>query len=70
MGRDKATMVVDGVPMAARVAAALAAGGCEQVVQGQLVRTAQGTPEAGEGVLLLQESLGDGWKGAAHKVDG
>jgi molybdopterin-guanine dinucleotide biosynthesis protein A len=32
MGRDKATMLVDGVPMAARVAAALAAGGCEQVV--------------------------------------
>jgi len=32
MGRDKSTMLVDGVPMAARVAAALAAGGCVHVV--------------------------------------
>jgi molybdopterin-guanine dinucleotide biosynthesis protein A len=32
MGRDKATMLVDGVPMAVRVANALAAGGCQQVV--------------------------------------
>ena len=32
MGRTKALVPVDGVPMAARVAAALEAGGCEEVV--------------------------------------
>lgn len=32
MGRDKATLDVDGVPMAARVAAALRAAGCTSVV--------------------------------------
>jgi molybdopterin-guanine dinucleotide biosynthesis protein A len=32
MGRDKAVMIVDGLPMASRVAAALASGGCEPVV--------------------------------------
>lgn len=31
MGTDKALLEIDGVPMAARVAAALAAGGCEPV---------------------------------------
>ena len=31
MGRDKALLVVGGTPMAVRIAAALAAGGCEQV---------------------------------------
>ena len=40
--------------------------GGEQVVQGDLVRTAQGPPEAGEGGLFLEKFLGDGGKGAAH----
>ena len=40
--------------------------GGEQVVQGDLVRTAQGPPEAGEGGLFLEKFLGDGWKSAAH----
>ena len=32
MGRTKALVEIDGVPMAARVAAALAGAGCESVV--------------------------------------
>lgn len=32
MGRDKALLLVDGVAMAARVAAALRAGGCDEVI--------------------------------------
>src|ERR1700690_1773717 len=40
--------------------------GGEQVVQGDLVRTTQGPPEAGEGGLFLKKFLGDGWKSAAH----
>jgi hypothetical protein len=40
--------------------------GGEQVIQGDLVRTAQGPPETGEGSLFLEKFLGDGRKGAAH----
>jgi hypothetical protein len=34
-------------------------GGCEQVVEDQLVAPAQGAPEAGEGFLFAKEDLGD-----------
>ena len=45
------------------------AGRGEQAIQRDLVTPAQGAPEAGEGLLLLQEVLGDGWKGAAHGMN-
>jgi hypothetical protein len=42
------------------------AGTGEQVVQGQLIGTAQGAPEAGEGGFFLQENLCGGRKGTTH----
>ncbi len=55
MGRDKATLPIDGEPMAARVANALAGGGCEPVVAvgGAAIAGLDTVPDAhpGEGPL-------------------
>ena len=42
------------------------AGAGEQVIQAELVGSAQGAPEAGEGGFFLQKNLCGGRKGTAH----
>jgi hypothetical protein len=48
----------------------VAAGGGQEVVEGDLVFAAQGAAEADERFLLGQEGLGDGGKGAAPRSSG